>query len=149
MKRIFEILSLIVLIGAIMNISSCGGGDEPTIEESTAAKLAGVWTASSVTLDGFDVTNPSYSSFRLTINSDGSYVTSGGQPAFTDTGGFWEVSSATATSASLSIDGVIGTLAFGATGTEATLSFTAPGSAIGAGRVSGLSGSYVFTLSKQ
>jgi len=145
MKTIKNIF-LLMIIGSFVTVMSCGGNDDPG--PSDEDRFVGTWTASSVTLDNADVTNPSYSNFTITFNDDGSYITAGGDPIFTNTGGFWSITSSTETSFTLSMDGTTVSASFGADDATMTLSFTASDEQIGA-KVDGLVGEYVFSLTKQ
>lgn len=145
MKKL-KIYFLSVAISSLVVIASCGddddGGTSP--EDQFAANIGGSWSATEVRLDGNDVTDPSYLNFTIQFNEDGSYVTSDGDPVFTDQGGFYTVTSVAGDVGSITLDGVAATLTV--TGeTTATLGFTATGEAIGA---RGLEGAYVFSLSK-
>lgn len=141
-KNIF----LAMLIASFFMIVSCGSDDSAGPSESD--RFVGTWAATNVTLDNVDVTTPEYSNFTVTFNNDGSYITIDGDPVFTDTGGFWSITSSTDSSISLDVDGVAVEASFGADDDTVTLSFTANDQVIGA-RVEGLVGRYVFTLSKQ
>ncbi|MEM9858035.1 MAG: DUF5004 domain-containing protein [Bacteroidota bacterium] len=145
MKKIRYILSIVAL-SSLVTFMSCG--DDDSSGPSDTDRLAGAWSGTSVTLDNFDVTSPEYSNFRITFNADGSYITIDGDPVFTDTGGFWTITSSSATGLGLTLDGVAAQAAFNADNTTLTLTFTATNEVIGA-RTSGLAGSYVFSLAKQ
>ena len=145
MKKLKYIFSVVAL-SSLVTFMSCG--DDDSSGPSDIDRFVGAWTASSVTLNDFDVTSPSYSDFRITFNSDGSYITVGGDPVFTNTGGFWTISSSSASNIGLDVDGVAVQAGFGADDTTLTLTFTATDEVIGA-RTSGLAGNYVFTLAKQ
>ncbi|MEM1137863.1 MAG: hypothetical protein AAGI07_18655 [Bacteroidota bacterium] len=96
-----------------------------------------------MTLDGTDVTNPSYSSFVLTLRADGSYATVDGDPAFTGSG-FWSIPSA-ANLNQIRIGSTDITVALNGTNDQLTLTFSLSGNPIN-GRVAGLSGNYTFVL---
>lgn len=145
MKNIKYIFSVVALLSLVTFISC--GDDDPS-GPSDIDRLAGVWSGTNVTLDGVDVTSPEYANFRITFNDDGSYITVDGDPVFTDTGGFWTITSSSATGLSLTLDGVAVQAEFNADNTTVTLTFTATDAVIGA-RTSGLVGDYVFSLAKQ
>jgi len=145
MKTLKNIVLLMTLT-SLAAVMSCGG-DDPA-GPTDADRFVGTWDATSVTLDDLDVTNPEYSNFSVTFNSDGSYITVDGDPVFTDTGGFWSVTSSNTTSVTLDVDGVVVVATFAADNGSVILSFTANDAVIGA-RTDGLVGNYVFTLSKR
>ncbi|GEM_PF-6929347 len=141
-KNIFYVMAFC----SLTMVMSCNDDDpsEPSEEE----RFVGAWTASSVTLNNVDVLNPEYSNFRITFNDDGSYITVDGDPIFTDTGGFWTITSSSESTVNIDLDGVAVIAAFGADDSTVTLSFTANDVVVGA-RTKGLVGAYVFALTKQ
>ncbi|MEQ9296929.1 MAG: DUF4999 domain-containing protein [Cyclobacteriaceae bacterium] len=136
-----------ILLCSLTIMMSCSD-DDPAEGPSDMARFVGAWTATNVTLNNVDVLNPEYSNFRITFNDDGSYITVDGDPIFTDTGGFWSVSSSAESNANIALDGVSVAAAFGADNTTVSLSFTANDQVVGA-RTKGLVGAYVFALTKQ
>ena len=144
MKLIGKILFGFSIL-ALVFVASCS--DDPSAEQEAINRFSKQWGNATVQLDGSDVTSPSYSSFSITFRTDGSYITTDGDPVFKPSGGFWAYSDKTNFS-TITVDGVSMSVALNSEATSLVLSFTAPGSAIGA-RVDGLEGSYVFNLSAQ
>lgn len=144
--KTLKYISYLLLISSMLLIGSCGGdgSDEP----SPIERFAGTWSASAVTLDGVDVTSPEYSDFTITFNDDGSYITTDGDPVFSDQGGFFTISSSSGATAELIVSDVAMSAEFNADDTSVTISFTANDAVIGA-RLAGLVGNYVFVLNKQ
>lgn len=134
-------ISLLVLLSTFI---SCGDDDD----NGASSSLVATWSASSVLLNDFDVTLPTYENFTITFRNDGTYSTSGGTPVFTDQGGFWSITSETGNQANLTLDGVAASVSFADDLSTAVLSFIAIGEAIGA-RTSGLDGNYVINLERQ
>jgi hypothetical protein len=144
MKVIKNLLFGFSVLGLLL-IMSCS--DDPSPEQEAINRLAKTWGNATVQLDGSDVTSPSYDNFSITFRTDGSYITSDGDPVFKPGGGFWAYTDQTNFSR-IDVDGVSMNVALNTNATTLTLSFTAPGSAIGA-RVEGLEGDYVFNLAAQ
>ncbi len=125
------------------------GCDENTsvdpVEEQTE-RLARTWSVSSVFLDGFDVTSPTYEGFAILFRKDKSWwVPVERVPAFTKNGGFWEFNGNNLDE--IIINEVVVSLEFGSGDQSLRLKFSAPGSALGEGsRSAGLSGDYEFNL---
>ena len=145
MKTYRNIFNIMILCSLAI-FASCNDDDSSTPSETE--RFEGTWTVNSVTLNSVDVLNPEYTNFRITFNSDGSYITIDGDPVFTDTGGFWSVNSSTESTASITMDGVAVLATFGVDNSTLTLSFTANDQVVGA-RTLGLVGDYVFVLTKQ
>jgi hypothetical protein len=146
--KILRNIFFLVLSVALVTVTSCGNNDDDG--PSDIDRFVGTWTASSVTLDGNDVTSPEYTGFTVTFNDDGSYITTNGDPIFTNTGGFWSISSVSDQTVQIDVDGVPMTAVFGEGNNSVIVTFTATDSAIGsAARVEGLVGDYAFTLNKQ
>lgn len=139
--KIIASLSLLVLLSTLI---ACGDDDD----DGGPSNLVATWSASSVFLNDFDVTLPTYENFTITFRNDGTYSTSGGTPVFTDQGGFWSVTSETSSQATITLDGVTASVSFADDLSTAVLSFVAIGEAIGA-RTSGLDGNYVINLERQ
>lgn len=142
MKNIIKLIYFLSILSFVTVLSSCDDDDPDPIAERTNL-LANTWNISSATLDGTDVTNPSYSNFALTLRADGSYTTADGDPAFTGSG-FWSIPSATNLN-QLRIGNTDVTASLNSTNDQLTLTFALSGNPIN-GRVAGLSGNYVFVL---
>ena len=149
--KILKNIMFLTVLSSFVTIISCGGDDDNGGGSSDADRFVGTWSATSVFLDDVDVTDPSYLSTTAIFNNDGSYIVQNGSPAFTSTGGAWEVTSSTDNSVIINVDGVTMTATFSNEDMTVLLTFTAPGEAIGArlSEASGLSGGYEFTFAKQ
>jgi hypothetical protein len=136
------------LVGLIVLIcfSSCDDSSTPAPEELQIARLSKTWSISSVTLDGFDVTTPTYQNFVMLFRKDKSWwVPSEKTPAFTESGGFWEFNKDDLNQ--IIINEVPVTLEFSNEDNALKLNFSAPGTSLGEGsRSKGLKGQYEFKL---
>ena len=138
-------IASLLLLALLPTFVSCGDDDDTN---GASSGLVATWSASSVLLNDFDVTMPTYENFTITFRSDGTYTTSGGTPVFTDQGGFWSITSETGGQVNITLDGIAASVSFTDGLSTAVLNFTANGTAIGA-RTSGLEGNYVINLEKQ
>ena len=132
---------------AAMTLISCGDDDdsvaddptEQTEEEKQLESLsASVWTMSSITLDGADVTT-NFSGLVLTINSDKTYSTNGSyDPVWPSSGSFTFGSDINTLTRD---DGVSMTISVSETSLTITLTYADSG-----GRIDALPGDYVFSF---
>ena len=132
---------------AAMTLISCGDDDdsvaddptEQTEEEKQLESLsASVWTMSSITLDGADVTT-NFSGLVLTINSDKTYSTNGSyDPVWPSSGSFTFGSDIKTFTRD---DGVSMTISVSETSLTITLTYADSG-----GRIDALPGDYVFSF---
>jgi hypothetical protein len=132
---------------AAMTLISCGDDDdsvaddptEQTEEEKQLESLsASVWTMSSITLDGADVTT-NFSGLVLTINSDKTYSTNGSyDPVWPSSGSFTFGSDIKTLTRD---DGVSMTISVSETSLTITLTYADSG-----GRIDALPGDYVFSF---
>ncbi|TRX61209.1 hypothetical protein FNH22_03900 [Fulvivirga sp. M361] len=137
-------IASLLLLALLSTFVSCGDDDD----NGASPGLVATWSASSVLLNDFDVTMPTYENFTITFRSDGTYITSGGTPVFTDQGGFWSITSETGSQINITLDDIAASVSFTDDLSTAVLNFTANGKAIGA-RTSGLEGNYVINLQKK
>ena len=132
---------------AAMTLISCGDDDdsvaddptEQTEEEKQLESLsASVWTMSSITLDGADVTT-NFSGLVLTINSDKTYSTNGSyDPVWPSSGSFTFGSDINTLTRD---DGVSMTISVSETSLTITFTYADSG-----GRIDALPGDYVFSF---
>lgn len=135
-----------VLLGTLL-MMGCGDDDDndgPSEEEMQLQMIAKSWQAQTVTFEGTDVTEASFSNFTITFGDDKTFSTSNGDPIFTG-GGLWDFGT---TLDVLIVDGVTINTLVNADASALRLTFTATGESIGA-RKSGLTGNYVFDLLAQ
>ena len=145
MKTFKNIILFLVILPLGMFIAC---GDDDSSGNADNDRFIGDWSISSVTLDNFDITDPEYSTFTIKFRADGSYLTTDGDPVFTDTGGFWSITASNGANFNLTMDGIDVEAIFNEDNNTVTLAFTANNTVIGA-RTHGLVGSYVFLLTKQ
>ena len=147
MKYFRSLIFFTFSLGALMLIS-CGDDDdasvaddptEQTEEEKQLKSLsASVWTMSSITLDGADVTT-NFSGLVLTINSDKTYSTNGSyDPVWPSSGSFTFGSDINTLTRD---DGVSMTISVSETSLTITLTYADSG-----GRIDALPGDYVFSF---
>jgi hypothetical protein len=146
MKHFRSFIFFIFSIAA-MTLISCGDDDdsvaddptEQTEEEKQLESLsASVWTMSSITLDGADVTT-NFSGLVLTINSDKTYSTNGSyDPVWPSSGSFTFGSDIKTLTRD---DGVSMTISVSETSLTITLTYADSG-----GRIDALPGDYVFSF---
>ena len=146
MKHFRSFIFFIFSIAAMMLIS-CGDDDdsvaddptEQTEEEKQLESLsASVWTMSSITLDGADVTT-NFSGLVLTINSDKTYSTNGSyDPVWPSSGSFTFGSDINTLTRD---DGVSMTISVSETSLTVTFTYADSG-----GRIDALPGDYVFSF---
>ncbi len=143
-----KVITYLLLIITSFSLGSCSDDDNSNSPiDIVRGQLLGTWEVSSVFLEGFDVTSPSYDDFLILFRPDGSYYALDADPVFTESGGFWRFLDNNPQR--LEIGGVEGVLTFSEDAEMITLKFTAPGEPIGAsGRGEGLEGEYEFRLLK-
>ncbi|MEM9895754.1 MAG: hypothetical protein AAF789_05245 [Bacteroidota bacterium] len=147
--KYIKTLLFATIISTLLFTTSCGGDDDsPSDADRATSQLVGTWIATGVILDNISVLSPTYDNFQLIVNSDLSYDTNGGAPAFTDNGGFFTLGEVMGDIINVTMDGVAATFTVDTETNTALLEFTAPSDPIGA-RVSGLNGDYQFSLQKQ
>ncbi|MEM9298415.1 MAG: hypothetical protein AAGA64_08490, partial [Bacteroidota bacterium] len=141
-KVVFSVL----LVSLLFSFLSCADDDNNSDGLSEIERrIVGTWEVQTVFLNGFDVTNPSYTDFAILFRPDRSYFAIDSEPIFTPSGGFWQF-----------LDNDPDRLEIG--GVESMLSldddtmilvFQATGEQIGeSGRRKGLDGDYEFTLTR-
>ena len=132
-------------------IISCGenGGKDPDPEPTTTTldKLQGTWNLSSVNHDGSDVTSD-FIGFNIVISNTNYSITNGGV-AWSESSGSMVINGGD----NASIIEVMGgnkniSIKFSNEDKTLELSFNVPNTILGGGRLSGLAGNYVFTLTK-
>ncbi|MEM6525676.1 MAG: DUF5004 domain-containing protein [Bacteroidota bacterium] len=148
MNNLKYLLSITLLLGAFVMIGcgddDDGDGDGPSAEELQLQMIAKTWQVQTVTFEGTDVTEATFSNFSITFGSDKTFTTSNGEPIFTG-GGLWDFGS---TLDIIIVDGVTMTTLINADASALRLTFTAAGESIGS-KKSGLTGDYVFDLLAQ
>ena len=140
-----KVLGYAFIVLIILLPLSCASEEDGDSLTSVERQLVGTWEVGSVLLNGFDVTNPSYTNFAILFRDDRSYFSVDGDPIFTEFGGFWRLIDNDLNQ--LEISGQIGSATFDEEGASLTLRFQAEGDQLGeAGRGQGLEGQYEFRL---
>ncbi|MEM7108735.1 MAG: hypothetical protein AAF519_10955 [Bacteroidota bacterium] len=146
--KLRNVALIIWSLSAFIFIQCDSDDDDLSPVEVARAQLIGTWEVDQVLLNGFDVTNPSYTDFVILFRPDGSYFALDANPVFTESGGFWQFINNDPERLEIGAEEVIeSTVTFSEDSNVLTLSFTAVGEEIGAsGRTKGLEGEYEFRL---
>lgn len=133
---------MLVVVFTTLFFSSCKKGDDPDPAAEKFKQLSGVWRLGTVTNDGLDVTTQ-YDGFTLTINANKTFSTTNGNNPWPASG------TLEFTSADLDhwlrSDGAEITIQ---NATASTLVLSMTQSSIANGRISGVTGQFVFSLIK-
>jgi Domain of unknown function (DUF5004) len=122
--------------------SGCKKGDDPNPSAEKFKQLSGVWHLGTITNNGLDVT-PQYDGFTLTINTDKTFSTTNGNNPWPASGTLEFTS--TDLDQWLRNDGAEITIQ---NATESTLVLSMTQNSIANGRISGVTGQFVFSLIK-
>ncbi len=141
-------LYLVILIIAMIQLSSCGGkGGDPTpttpsAQDAAKALLVGTWKLQGVMVDGVDKTSV-YAGFGISFTNT-AYSTTNGGAAWPATG-TWSFANTDGTAIKRD-DGLV--IQIVPTQTSLIMTFAWSKTTLGGGRVESVSGQNVFTMAK-
>jgi hypothetical protein len=132
----------LVVVFTTLSFSGCKKSDDPDPAVEKFKQLSGVWRLGTITNDGLDVTTQ-FDGFTLTINTDRTFSTTGGNNPWPASGTL-EFTNA-GLDQWLRSDGVEIAIQ---NATESTLVLSMTQNSIANGRISGVTGQFVFSLIK-
>ena len=149
-KMAYSLLIIYILIMTVLIFTvGCSSKVQPSMEDQQLQKMLGTWKATSVQVDGTDITDQ-YTDFTLTIFKNGNtkemVATNPGYAFYAGVDVWVFASSSQASKMIRSSDGIEMNIQFNQS--TLTLTFNVPQPSNG-GRVSGMSGNFTFNLVKK
>jgi hypothetical protein len=140
--RLVQSVITLLLVVTTLIFNGCKKGDDPDPADEKFNQLSGVWRLGTITNDGLDVTTQ-YDGFTLTINTDGTFSTTGGNNPWPASGTLEFINADL--DQWLRSDGVEITIQ---NATASTLGLSMTQNSIANGRISGVTGQFGFSLIK-
>jgi len=137
-------LSAIATFGFLVGIAACDNEPEKTPEQKFMSTISGTWHASEITLDDLVIEN-AFNNFTLTIKEDKTFTsTNGNSPIWRSSGIFTPKATSSTELFDLTRDDGVEITVTEATSTSLVMQFHY----VSGGRVSSVTGDYVFKLTR-
>lgn len=141
-KSLYTASSLILIL-AVVFLSSCGGSDPSITDVNQGLLSSGTWKISNVNVDGTDQTSL-FTGLTLQFTAT-NYTTTNGEPVW-PASGTWSFTDDTATAVKRSDGVVVGISSISETSLVLTLTWDK--TTLGTGRVNSVKGAHTFTFTK-